>query len=197
MLLLVSRTTTCLSSLVKYRARLMERETRGEGELACGITEQRLVARTANSASVLRKSHFCLLLEFFAKQNPQCIKHKLLKTRIMLVQTVTTAPEISRQPGRRALAAHLPSTPIEYGLPPASDRGATRASFLRQETYPIWMATVATAQACLRCHCKSMSVSPRRVLNEGPGHLGPWREVERLYSKPWQVVHVRFEYGVG
>jgi len=115
----------------------MERETRGEGELACGISEQRSVARTANSASVLRETHLHLLLDFFSKQDPQCLAHMLLETRIMLVQAVTTGPAISRQPGRRGLAAHLPSTPIAYGLPPASDRGAGRASFPRQVTYPI------------------------------------------------------------
>jgi len=57
--------------------------------------EQGLVAHTTNSASVLRKSHFYLLLGFFTEQNPQCITHKLLEIQIMLVQTVTTAPEIS------------------------------------------------------------------------------------------------------
>ena len=99
--------------------------------------EQRSVAHTANSTSVLFETHVHLLFDFFSKQDPQCLEHMLLETWIMLVQAVTTGPAISRQPGGCGLAAHLPSTPIAYGLPPASDRGAGHTSFWRQVTYPI------------------------------------------------------------
>ena len=58
-----------------------------------GPQNRELIARTANSASILREAHLDLLLDFFPKQDPQHLAHALLEARIMLVQAIA-APHV-------------------------------------------------------------------------------------------------------